>query len=431
MSTNDVLQLQEPLTDGGIRAVNFFNGRLLSAKDLSREQQARREADARLGLALGEGVAYGLEVDEAGVSSAHAPVLRVRAGLALNRLGQTLRLVTDTQIALTRRFDAVGTDCLFGNCTAISGGTYIAGAGVYVLTVAPAASSEGRAATNGIDPTQVRCNSDATVEAVQFRLVVVSGKHYAGLDPGSSQFRNQLAYRCLGAPERAQSLVNPWQDDPAAYGLIDALRAEGLDAQDVPLALLFWTAEGLQYIDRWAVRRALLRPDARSRFAFIARGRRLVEADAMCGQFEDHLADLLAATANPAGVVATEHFRYLPPFGLVPLQCATARGFNPDTFFAGLEHRPPPGAAQVSAFIDGRLLGALREQALALDPIETTSSEFSWVYQVWQGVKAVRDDLPVQPLAVFASGLLPEPAIARLDLARLDYSNFVSCCGGS
>ena len=44
MADKNVLQLQQPLTDGGIRSVNFFNGRLLSGKDLSREQAARREA---------------------------------------------------------------------------------------------------------------------------------------------------------------------------------------------------------------------------------------------------------------------------------------------------------------------------------------------------------------------------------------------------
>ena len=38
--------LQQPLKDGGIRSVNFFNGRLLSARDLSREQDARRQYGA-------------------------------------------------------------------------------------------------------------------------------------------------------------------------------------------------------------------------------------------------------------------------------------------------------------------------------------------------------------------------------------------------
>ena len=156
MDVKDVLQLQQPLTDGAIRTVNFFNGRLLSAKDLTREQTARREADARLGRAIGDGVAYGLEVArDAGLDTAAAPVLRVKAGLAVNRAGRTLRLAADVSVALTRRFGAGESGCVFANCTPLVGGTYIAGAGVYLLTIAPAQTSEGRAATNGLDPTNV------------------------------------------------------------------------------------------------------------------------------------------------------------------------------------------------------------------------------------------------------------------------------------
>ena len=88
MTSDDLLQLQQPLTEGGIRSVNFFNGRLLTSKDLTREQVARREADARLGLAVGDGVAFGLDVQRGDGTNA---VVLVKAGLAINRLGQTLR----------------------------------------------------------------------------------------------------------------------------------------------------------------------------------------------------------------------------------------------------------------------------------------------------------------------------------------------------
>src|SRR3954471_7916589 len=105
MDVKDALQLHQPLLDGGIRSVNFFNGRLLSGRDLSREQSARREADARLGRAIGDGVAYGLEVArDVTLDKAAAPVLRIKAGLAVNRSGQTLRLAGDVSVALTRRF---------------------------------------------------------------------------------------------------------------------------------------------------------------------------------------------------------------------------------------------------------------------------------------------------------------------------------------
>ena len=58
------IDLQQPIIDGGIRSINFFNGRMLTARDLTREQSANREVTRRLGQAVGEGVAYGLEVSK-------------------------------------------------------------------------------------------------------------------------------------------------------------------------------------------------------------------------------------------------------------------------------------------------------------------------------------------------------------------------------
>lgn len=447
MDVKDVLQLQQPLTDGAIRSVNFFNGRLLSAKDLTREQAARREADARLGRAVGDGVAYGLEVArDAGLDTPAAPVLRVKAGLAVNRAGRTLRLAADVSVALTRRFGGGESGCVFANCTPLVGGTYIAGAGVYLLTIAPAQTSEGRAATNGLDPTNVACNTDATVDAVQFRLININPLRFADLDAASPQFRNRLAYRCFGIDARDQNAIDPWRVDAPRYGLIDELRDVGLDDRDVPLAVLFWTVAGIQFIDMWSARRALLDPDALSgasflrdpldpaelsSFAFIARRRRLVEAQAMCAQFQEQLGDVLAAAPNTAVVVAANIFRYLPPFGIVPLQRAPLRGFVEPAFFTGIVRRPNPGSNQLTPFIDVRLLGTLQAQALTGSPTDVTAREFIWVYRPWQNVKAFADGQPVQPMVAFASGLLPPLAIARFDMARFDYSDYASCCGGS
>lgn len=439
-------ELERPVADGGIRSVNFFNGRLLSGKDLSREQAARREADARLGLAVGDGVAFGLEVlrDDSNDKPA-APVLKIKAGLAVNRGGQTLRLTADTSVALTRRFEALSADCIFANCTPITGGSYVVGAGVYLLTIAPAQLSEGRAPTNGLDPTNVACNTDANVEAVQFRLINIRPERYAGLDHASPQFRNRLAYRCFGIEAREQNMIDPWRVDAPRYGLIDELRNVGLDNRDVPLALVFWTAGGIQFIDMWAARRKLLEPDALSgfsfqrdplkgddlsSFAFIARRRRLVEAHAMCAQFQEHLGDILVTNSIPGAVAAMDFFRYLPPFGVVPLQKSPLRGFYEPYFFTGIARRPAQPSSQGTPFIDDRLLGVLQEQALGSTSTDVTLKEFIWVYRPWQNVKAANDDQRVQPMVVFASGLLPNLAVARFDMARWDYSNYSSAMLG-
>jgi len=436
MALADTLQLQQPLGTGGIRSVNFFNGRLLTAKDLTREQAARRESDSRLGLAVGDGVAFGLEASrDAGLDTASAPVLRIKAGLAVNRAGQTLRLTADTSVALSRKFAVdtatTGCDCVFANCNPIADGVYVAGAGVYVLTIAPAQASEGRAPTNGLDPANVRCNTDATVEAVQFRLLAINPLRYVDLDLSSKQFRNRLAYRCFGLEARESNLDDPWRADPAHHGLMDELRAAGgaLSDCDVPLALVYWTATGLQFIDTWAVRRRLLEPDALAAHTFQSRQRRLVEADAMCEQFQHQLADLLAASSAPASVAAAEYFRYLPPFGMVPLQASPLRGFSDPQFFAGLVRRPLAGSTQGTEFIDGRLLGVLRDEAVRYGPTDVVSKEFVWVYRPWQITRAINKGAAVQPLVVFASGLMPNHAMARFDMARADLSNYAGCTG--
>lgn len=428
MST-DILELQQPLKEGAIRSVNFFNGRLLASKDLIREQQARREADWRNGLAIGDGVAFGLEVArDTMLDQSDKPVVRVKAGLAVNRKGQTLRLTSDTSVALARRFDSTTTSCVFANCNPIGNGTYVAGAGVYVLTIAPAEVSEGYAPTNGLDPSNVRCNRDATLEAVQFRLLSVNPLHYSDLDIASDRFRNLLAYRCFGVEEREAWYADPLESAPT-YGLVDQLRSEGLNDYDVPLALLYWTTDGIQFVDVWAVRRALLAPDALTGLTFSARRRRLIEAQAMCAQFQQQLTDLIDGTADLSALVATNHYRYLPPFGFVPLQGATWRGAIEESFFSGLVRRPGPGSDADTEFIDARQLGALYEQALAQAPMDVTQEEFMWVFRPWQNVQASLAD-STQPVVVFASGHLPDLSVARFDLARFDFSNYESRCGG-
>ncbi len=53
-------ELLKPILEGGVRSINFFNGRMLSGEDLTREQAAQREWLGRLGRLCGGGVASGL-----------------------------------------------------------------------------------------------------------------------------------------------------------------------------------------------------------------------------------------------------------------------------------------------------------------------------------------------------------------------------------
>src|SRR5262249_22383262 len=120
-----------PLLEQGIRRVNFFNGRLLTSRDLSREQDARHEADARLGQGIGAGIVNGLEVERSGVPLQ----LQIKSGLAINRAGQTLCLGADQVLALVPPSDptAPPTTGGFGPCAVLGSGTYVADDGVYLL----------------------------------------------------------------------------------------------------------------------------------------------------------------------------------------------------------------------------------------------------------------------------------------------------------
>ena len=84
---SDFVALQEPFGDDGIRTVNFFNGRLLTGNDMSREQAARRQADARIGLAMGDGIASGLRGRLPGEYRARRPPRRGSEARASRSIG--------------------------------------------------------------------------------------------------------------------------------------------------------------------------------------------------------------------------------------------------------------------------------------------------------------------------------------------------------
>jgi hypothetical protein len=426
MGGDSVLRLQEPLTEGGIRAVNFFNGRLLTGKDLSREQQARREADWRLGLALGEGVAFGLEVEkDQPASQPGLPVARIKAGLAFNRQGQALRLTEPVSVALARRFEAgAGTDCLFAGCAAPDSGSYTAGAGLYVLTIAPATASEGRAANNGFDPANVRCNTDATVEAVQFRLLWVNPALYAGLNAGAAWFRNAIAYLCFGSGAQPDWLAGLLDAPPRRDDLLESLRQNGvLSEVDVPLGLLFFTGVAdLRFIDLWSVRRPLARGESGG-VASLAEGHRLAVGRAMFQQFQAQIAELSPVSGGLGNVTAQSHFRYLPPVGIIPVAEETdGTDAQATRFFAGMTYRAP-------VFINAARLEALVRASLCYPPIDTQGEEMLWLYRVRENRMAIDgaqagQGKPRSYLA-FASGHLPYCGQGQYDLSYYDYGNYL------
>jgi hypothetical protein len=399
--------LEAPITDGAIRTVNFFNGRLLTGADLAREQRARREALALLGQAQGDGVAHGLHVRHLGnIAPGGRPAARVEAGLAINRQGQALALARPVTLALDRTAppSAAARACLFGDCAPLATGDYVAGAGLFLLTIAPAFADEGRAAVSGMGDAPGRCAIDATAEAVQFRLIEVRPEVHR-VNFAAANLRNALAYRCLGDGVAATWPIDLAGAEPRQDDLLEEMRDHGLSDAEVPLALIaFAGATGHRFTDNWAVRRSLARRPDDSVVASIVDPRRRVLGEAMLRQFQDELTDQ-AATAGP---IARNRFVQLPPVGLLP----GLTDSQITAFFAGMTLRGP-------LHIDASAVEPLIAESLVAPAMATAGDHAIWLYRVAQGR---RDG--ATPLAIFASGHLPPRAEARFDLGHFDYANY-------
>jgi len=418
------IDLQQPVLDGGIRSINFFNGRLLSARDLTREQTAYREADRRLGQAVGDGIAYGLEVSKTTGAGNDSPAVSVAAGLGINRRGQTLMLAADTDVALVRSTESNGGIDNFSDCLPLQTGAYVAGAGAYLLTLAPAQSSEGRATTNGMSPAAAACNTDTIVTAVQFRLIQIDPPITDAELQDRDHLRNLIAYKCFGTSETEGFLTNPFAAEVNRWGLLDDLRPDQLTDCEVPLAVLYWTqADGISFVDLWSVRRHLSRRSTNGNWNALLDDRLMAEGEARLQQFTAQIDDLVTyKSAELMTIEAGDFFKYLPAAGVIPLGgVGSAVGFDQLQFFKNSTTRPV-------VYMPGALLQDLLRQSFSFPPIDLNSPEVIWLYMVRENMEAF-DQNPIlgsiQPYLVFSNGQIPYRGVARFDLADWSYSNFV------
>jgi hypothetical protein len=398
-----------------LRSVNFFNGRLLTGEDLSREQATNEARRRRLGRATGEGVAFGFEVEEQpALSTVSKPVVTVSAGLAVTRSGIVLQLDNEVDVALYRVASSApaGAEAgnLFADCQPGATGTYTAGAGVYLLTVRPASEQgEGRVQTNGLGNEGAVCNVALEAEALAFRLIRLS----IPLSELTEKplLRNRVAYRCFADATLADVVANPLGPPVTKYGLLDTLRTQTLSDDEVPLAAIGWSIDdGIQFVDLWSVRRRLTRRSAEGGFVAFVSDRRRAEREARFLQFQQQIAEL-ADEADFDVMAATERFEKLPPVGLLALG-----GGSYLEFFADQTVRNP-------VFVEGGRLYELIQSSFAYPPIELGSGVFTWLYVVRENTLPAPAGTRRQ-FMVFSSGLMPYEGNAQFDLSRWEYSNY-------
>ncbi|WP_437576632.1 hypothetical protein [Sorangium sp. So ce887] len=417
-------ELLQPILEGGVRSINFFNGRLLTGEDLTAEQAASREWLGRLGKLLGGGVAGGLTVSPSPVAG--KPAVIVDAGLAMNALGQALRLTSAIEVSLLRP-DGAPDDAAapppptkdFGDCQPRETGIYRTGDGVYLLTLAPAGGAEGSVPTNGLGNLTATCATRFLVDAVKFRLISLSSA-FTNEQLLGPKLRNLVAAKCFGVASSRALVTDPFGAPPASTKLLDTL-GKKLPACDVPLAVLHWTAEGgVEFIDHWCVRRRLAGPPDELVWSPALGERSIAESEAMMLQFQDQIDALATSGVTRETFVATTAFDYLPAAGVIPLAgTAGFRGFLPDQLFKGLKARDP-------IFIEGARVASLLRRGRCFPPMDLASGEMLWVYHVREN--AMKADglsgTTVQPYAIFVSGQVPYDGGAVFDIAHWDYASF-------
>jgi hypothetical protein len=422
-------RLTETITDGGIPWINFFNGRLLSGEDLRAEQDSNLKGRRRLGLAIGEGVVQGLEVKlpNGGINTRDTPLVVVEAGLAINRQGQTLWLENQTNVKLTRPLNAdlsAAGDVAFVDCQPLQPGVYVAEAGVYLLTIAPAKKNEGRAAVSGLDNIIARCNTHHAVESVQFRLIQLGLNTEELNDP--DHLRNIIAYKCFGIDNTRTPYtlpIDPFNPTSPSPTLLDDLRPQLFTNCDVPLGIIYWTSsEGIKFVDMWSVRRRVFAPSAEGRWNAALGERRRSEGEAMFLQFQEQIESLNRPELNPKTIVAAAVFERLPPLGIIPVATETsALGFNYRRFFQDQTYREP-------VFIEAARFEHLIRESISYPPLKLDTKELIWLYQVRQNMQPVDaggSGAP-QPYLIFSSGHIPFCGEARFDVNRYNYSNYSS-----
>jgi hypothetical protein len=373
-------RLTEQMLDPGQRLAHYFNGRLLSAEDLGLERTATRLTLRRLGQALGEGVATGLEVS---VASQQPAVVRVAPGFALARDGTALEIPTEAgpvevELALPAAVaPARSGDGKFGNCTPLTSPGFTGQDGFYLLTISPTQGPEGLARVMGLPGETVRCTTRYEVPGVVFDLIQLN---VTGLAAGDPRTQSLLAARCFGLPPVTLRGNGTSRTD----ALLDSLRPHLLPACSAPLAVVQLTTTGLKFLDLWAARRRLAGVSDLARWSPLLGARRAAELEAMSLQFAAQLESRLAQPGTDATKLAAQQdFAWLPSAGLLPAPLDWKVFLGP--------HAPRAATALRAALVRAQFL-----EALAREPIPV--ADFA--------AGRARSDTPPVPVEVYA----PEPA---------------------
>ncbi|WP_305972029.1 MULTISPECIES: carboxypeptidase-like regulatory domain-containing protein [unclassified Mameliella] len=419
------IELEQAVLDGGRRFVNFFEGRILTGRDLRDEQGAARQGRTALGRAIGHGIVEGLEVRDVTPSGAgQVATVEVTAGLAVSRTGQTLDLAETRSVRLSvldedsPNRDAGAFDICLDQPPPSESST---AEGFHILTLTTASGYEEEAPKSGLEDGGIAagCGRRYATLGLQFRLVRFDPALIAGdmggteignlalgsSDQQSSRLRNRVAHLGLGTAPRAPFPLDPFAETPSGASAwadweLETTLGQGsppkLMSCEVPLAVLRLQGGQITFVDMWSVRRRP-RTDARaSDWPLIAANARHASDAATLYQFQEQLDWLFDGITVPASTAAVDYFDILPPVGFLPMPSAS-------TF---LPAAPPP-----VDLAPGRLI-PLVEEAMRYPAVDLTASPAP-------GFVIYRVD-PSADWLLFVSDIVPSPELEAIKCAELE-----------
>ncbi|NOK05979.1 MULTISPECIES: hypothetical protein [unclassified Myxococcus] len=375
----------------------FFDGRFLTAKDLTREQTYFLTRQADLSRANGTGVMHGLTV----TPSQDRTTLTVRLGHGLTPGGELVVVPRDlTGIRLDDIPEIQRLDAAFG-LAPVPRELARSRSGLYVLVLRPVEYTANPVASYPTSLGAARTTQDGDIiEAVALTLIPYP-------DPVSG-----------GTFETRRSR--------AAHEVFAGAGMRNLPVDALPLAMLALDRGTLRWLDTFLVRREV-GAEQRSVVGFGVAPRELREAHAL--QYQQHLKEVLQArraAGQSERFLASEHFFTLPAAGTLPAAAIEA-GSLTEFYF------PPEVDVELTVVAEDEL-GAILDESLQLPPIDLTQTgealeSVSVLVMVpvarhgmAQRLEGLREVLRAAPLKLRAAAVGQVarrlPAHALLDLTR-------------
>lgn len=375
----------------------FFDGRFLTAKDLTREQNYFLTRQADLSRANGTGVMHGLTV----TPSQDRTTLTVRLGHGLTPGGELVVVPRDlTGIRLDDIPEIQRLDAAFG-LAPVPRELARSRSGLYVLVLRPVEYTANPVASYPTSLGAARTTQDGDIiEAVALTLIPYP-------DPvGGGTFETRRSR--------------------AAHEVFAGAGMRNLPVDALPLAMLALDRGTLRWLDTFLVRREV-GAEQRSVVGFGVAPRELREAHAL--QYQQHLKEVLQArraAGQSERFLASEHFFTLPAAGTLPAAAIEA-GSLTEFYF------PPEVDVELTVVAEDEL-GAILDESLQLPPIDLTQTgealeSVSVLVMVpvarhgmAQRLEGLREVLRAAPLKLRAAAVGQVarrlPAHALLDLTR-------------